>query len=276
MTIIFQATSAISTPNSPVHRTGSWTESWYLNGNSIPSAISMAIQGPAGGANLGIVPLRASLLGLGASIIGVRFQVVDPRGPSQVIAVNYVGTATLKQDIPQMALLVRCPSIGAANVRRFTLRGIPDQYVTEGEYTPDLGFTTAFLSYVAQLTNWVFPGRDLSITPVEILAIDNTGKVTCWGNHGYNVNDKVRILRTMDAKHKLQGGLFQVSGTGPTAIEFTVRNWVLGATTGGHVRKENKAYLQPDVANTSVSRVVTRRVGRPFAGYRGRQSKQVT
>lgn len=276
MTMLFQQSSAPSSPGAPVHRIGGWTESWYTNQSTISAAINLATQSaaPLGLQTVGIVPARAQLLGLGAAIVGLRFQSVVPAGPSQSVAVNYPGNASHPNDAPQLALLCKAPGLNVNNVRRFTLRGLPDANTIEGEFSNDPVFSPALTAFFASLVNWQFRGRDLSQLANKILSISALGVVTFEVGVTYNVLDFVRILKSKDSSGNLRGGRFQVGSIGPGPNVITLNNWGFGATTGGTGRKDVVVFPAVDAANTNFSRVVTRRVGRPFTQYRGRRSRR--
>lgn len=281
LTTLFTSTSAISTPNSPIHRSGGWSETIYGNFTSIQTLLAEATrQGvPIAGAGVvlgnGYFLARAAMLGIGAGITGARIQQVDVPGPSQTVFLSYSGDKAVFQDIPQMALLIRSPGLGSNAVRRFTLRGIPDTQIIEGEYQPASWFTPLVSQFIASLTAWSFRSKVGAGTPIKIITIGADGTVTAEANPAYSVAQMVRITKTRDSGGNLRSGRFQVVSSGPGATTFKLFNWTFGSTTGGTTRSDAAVtYPSIDVPNTTVSRVVTRRVGRPFVGYRGRRSKR--
>lgn len=276
-TALFQLATNVDFPNNAARRIAGWSESWYYPGNSIPNAITIfAGQNLVLGLSIpGWCLYRAALLPGGASIIGQRYQVVNPTGPSQTVGAVFPGSEGEPADIPQQALLIYCPALGSNNVRRSTLRGIPDARVIEGEYTPSQAFSTAVTSFFAFLSNFQFRARDLSQPTFTILNITTLGVVTTEAPNTITAGQMVRVLRTRTADGDLVGGRFQVSGTGPGNTVFTLNGWTPAeATTGGRVRVDAIAFPFINGGACVLGRTVTRRVGRPFTVYRGRRSKR--
>lgn len=276
-TMLFQLATNLDFPSLPSRRLAGWSESWYFPGSSIPSAIQFTNGiGPFGPIALqGLCPARAALLPPGAAIVGQRFQVVSPTGPSQTLGQIFPGSEGEAADIPQQALLITVPSTNANNIRRSTLRGIPDARVVEGEFQNTPSFNGALNTFFNTLGNFLFRGRDLSQSTVNIVSISPLGVVTCEANIPFLVNDMVRVLRTRTADGDLVGGRFQVASVGPGSNVFTLLAWTPPeATTGGRVRKDAIVYVAIDSTRIAVNRCVTRRVGRPFTQYRGRRSRR--
>lgn len=274
LTTLFQHLSGASTPNLPIHRTGGWSESLYNTGNAAIDIINNAsgINTPQL-ANLW--PCRAQLLPLGSAIVGYRIQAVSPPGPAQSGVMNLPGTAANLADIPQMALLLKCPAVGTNNIRRVKLKGIPDSMIVEGEYQPSAAYNTLMNNFITSLTGWQFRARDLSQASIRLVSCSGPEPFTFFSEvpPTFVVNDFVRIMRMLDLSKNLRGGRFQVLSVGP-GNTFTVRGWPYGNCTFGSARKDAVIYPVIATSQTSVSRVVTARVGRPFVGYRGRRSKR--
>lgn len=265
-TFLFQQSTAVSDPTRPTHRIGGWSESWYYPGTSLTTFLGGPMQSWA--------TFRAGMLALGCSIVGVRVQQVAPVGPSQSLIVAYPGTQSKEADVPQMALLCKVPALNATNIRRMILRGVPDVNVLEGEYLPDTAFSVAFNLFATALNAFQFRGRDLSQPRIPILSIDALGNVITINPHTFQVGQMVRILRSKTSDGDLIGGAFQVATIGPLNTNFKVLNWGGEATTGGTARQDAIVFLNIDFANIAIGRIITRRVGRPFAQFRGRRSRR--
>lgn len=278
VTMIFQGTSAISSPNAAVHRTGGWSESVYMTplAGQVPIQVPQFGQVNLGGVVLPLLPARANMLPLGYGIVGLRLQAINPTGPSQSIGVNYPGVT--EADVPQMALLAKVPSVGANNIRRMILRGIPDAYITEGEFTPNLAYQAALFQFFASLGGYQFRGRDLSQPSFRIVKISPTAgtaaAVTFEANVPYQLLQFVRILKSKDATGNLRGGRAQVTVLGGAGNLITIDPWPFGPTVGGSARLDGVVYPTIDAGNIALSRVVVKRVGRPPIGYRGRRSRR--
>lgn len=276
---LFNMGTALSTPTAPIHRTAGWSETIYGNFASIQTLLAEATRQVGGGIFGGVVPgywvARAQLLPLGASIVGARVQQVDVVGPVQTLALTYVGSQVREADIPQMALLIRAPALGANNIRRFTLRAIPDNQITEGEYQPSADYNVQMNLFLATLANWAFRAKQQATTKFKIISITTTGLMTTEMPAGFIVNQMVRITKARDAGGNLRSGRFQVSATGPGTTVFQLLNWPFTSSTGGTVFGDQTIFYPAiDANNIGISRTVTRRVGRPFVGYRGRRSRR--
>lgn len=215
--------------------------------------------------------VRAQLLCAGAAIVGQRFQQVDPVGGSSTSNRRFPGQLSLVQDVPQMALFWRQPGLNAPNSKPITLRGIPDDLVKEGEYKPFFLIPTFLQQYCTENARWQFRGRDLTQTNIPLISVDANGLAETSIAHPYAANDRVRVLRTMNVNGKRQGGVFTVIAP-ITTFSLTFRAWNLGATLWGKLRKEATIYPYPTALFEATPRVIVRKVGRPFGGYRGRAS----
>ncbi len=274
-TMLMQLATNVSDPTATARRLGGWSESWYWEGASIQDLYIAAFGGAAGaggGIWAGLCSTRASLLPLGAAIVGQRIQQVDPVGQSQSLSRLFPG-GPLAADVPQMGLLCTIPGKTVKNIRRTIIRAIPDARVVEGEYFPSNAFNANLEMYFNVLANWLFRGVDLAQPNLPVLTIDATGVIQMGAlSAGFAVNDLVKVLRSRDATGEPIGGVFMVESI-PSATSIKVRNWTAGVCTGGAVRKHAFVYPQIDSDNCAIGRIVTKRVGRPFQQYRGRRSK---
>lgn len=252
----------VSQATATPRRTGGWSESVYENRDN-----------PARDQFEELCKRRARLLPLGAAIIGQRYEgIVDARG-STTGGKIFVGASGLESDVPQMALLCRVPSLNSANISKLTLRGIPDVRVREGEYNPSIQFDRDLTNYFSWLSGYRFKARNLTSITIDIGGIDSGGLVTLAGNNpGFLVNNRVRVLRTMNNDDRQLGGAFRVTGVTSTTVQLA--NWANGECLGGRLRLEETIYADFDGANGSILRAVVRKVGRPFGGYVGRSSKR--
>lgn len=273
MTIIMQLSTNVSDPTKVVRRIGGWTESWYYPGLSIPAALAAA-KNPIGDWGGGLLSYRAALLPLGGAIVGMRFQLVNPVGPSQSISEILPGTATTQADIPQMALLCRVPAVGANNIRPLILRGIPDARVVEGEYLPSQAFSNDLVSFFQSLSGWQFRGRDLSNPGSKIISIAAGGNFITEAATGFAPMQMVRILRSQDEFGDFVSGRFQVDTIGPGTNQGHLLNWGSASVSGGTIRPDGIVFLNVDSKNIGIGRIITRRVGRPSIQYRGRRSRK--
>jgi hypothetical protein len=174
-----------------------------------------------------------------------------------------------------MALMCTIPSTTSNNVRRFSLRGVPDDQITDGEYVPTPGYTTAVAFFAQELGNWQFLGQDLTIPPLAVTTIDAVGNVVMAGAPGYLVGDTVAFSKV---KRNTTGELISfrsvVISVGPNPNQFQVLGGILLGGTGGTARKITYALFTMNPAQFNVDRAAVRKVGRPFGQYRGRRSRR--
>jgi len=86
---------------------------------------------------------RQQLLGHNSVLQYIRIQSVDPPRVTQLVRWFASGpSASGDSDIPNTCLLIRCNVLGGPQ-RSYFLRGIPDQFISEGGgYFPSAGFAT--------------------------------------------------------------------------------------------------------------------------------------
>lgn len=272
MTQFFQLATNTASPGSADRRIGGWSESWYDVGGTIESAIAKYREVINGKPALG--PARAQLLPRGGSIIGQRFQQVNPKGPSQSTAFGFAGDVVNLCDQPQAALLMKVKALNANNIRQHIVRGIADAWLQEGEFVRNLADATPRLTnYMQALSNWSFQGKDLTQPLIPILTIETNGLVTTEVAHNYVPTDMVLVQSSVTPFGVPISGRYQVNTIGPAVVNFTLRNWVSGPTEGGRVRKDAVVFPSVNPETIAISRCIVRKVGRPFNAYRGRRSK---
>jgi hypothetical protein len=252
---------------------GGWTESVYWGTDDI-KALTQALFTGANGA-LGLLPSRAQLLAFGASVIGVRLY-QGGAGKGQSLAASYPGLAIADEDIPQMAILVKCGSTTAAVTRRFTVRAIPDQQVRLGEFQPNQIFTNSVTAFFTALGNFAFRAIDpVASKRVALFSIDLTGLVTLKDNIPipFLAQDVVTISKAITTTGTFFGGQFVIKQTGP-GNTMQLNGWTGGNCTGGVAIKRAYNIYPISPSSCAVTRAVVRKVGRPFEQYRGRRSKR--
>src|SRR6516162_2989694 len=252
---------------------GGWTESVYWGTDDI-KALSQALFTGANGQS-GLLPSRALLLAFGASVIGVRLY-QGGAGKGQSLAASYPGLAIADEDIPQMAILVKCGSNTAAVTRRFTVRAIPDQQVRLGEFQPNQIFTTSVQNFFTALGNFSFRAIDpVNSKRVALFSIDLTGLVTLKDNIPipFLAQDVITISKAITTTGTFFGGQFVIKQTGP-GNTMQLNGWTGGNCTGGVAIKRAYNIYPISSGSCAVTRTVVRKVGRPFEQYRGRRSKR--
>lgn len=276
VTYIFQLTTQPADPALAVAHSGGWTES-YWQPNAIPSNF------PLIGA---LATKRAALLGKGAAIVGVRVGQYTlsvnkwlPQGASTgpLFRPGVQGNPT---DIPQMALLCGSTSSAGPNQAKFTLRGIPDEVVTNGEYNPYSGYKTFVTNFFKELSDnaWSFSGRVIANPTYriqQIVASTTPGWVTLlMQTSPYVSGGYLRLLHVRDDDGNPLKGAFamkQFDNTVPS-ISIAVPDATVRSLTGGFGRYDQIGLFP--LTNPVVRRVGVRKVGRPYESYRGRASKR--
>jgi len=120
---------------------------------------------------------------------------------------------------------------------------------------------------------WRFRARDLSQVAYPLIDIAENGTFVTEAATPLLGSQMVRILRTNTEGGKQRGGRFKIS-TMISSSSGTLLNWNLGACTGGKIRLDAEVFPAYSLLTDPKPRIVTRKVGRPFTGFRGRASKR--
>lgn len=278
--VLFELTTARGASIPPLRTAGAqrqagWSESFWISVPSYAELWKKLMTGPMGQMNYGYLPLRADLLTSNALIVGVRVY-EDGSGKGQLRAVSFRGTnAESDGDIPQLSLLCHVAIGGTNKVRRMTLRGIPDNVVRGGEFNPPDGvYSQKLINYgrcLLVLGSWV----NVTSSGQPLVSISDAGLIQLDGVPLSGAIGQSYSLRTI----RIATGVYvsedlAVTAKNDPANQCTVAGWTHGAGTGGTIRR-HLFELHDYTADTfTVVRVVTRQVGRPFSGYRGRASKR--
>jgi hypothetical protein len=247
----------------PGARTGGWTESWYRTGTFSDDTRTKF---------LALCLVRARMLSTGARIVGQRYQQVDPIGASSTGANVFPGASGLLADVPQASLLFRVQSTGQPNHKNWIARGIPDARIVEGEYVPATQFTIAIESFFNTLVDFNFRAQDLAAATAGIFSIASNGDFVLTENFTFPANNIVQVMRTMTDEGNFVSGTFLTTHDSPTTGNIV--GWNRGACTGGRFRQRVIIYPQCSSEVPSAFRVIVRKVGRPFVGYRGKASRR--
>lgn len=267
-TMLLQSATTPST-NNAVIRVGGWSESFYDTSPQAPSFNNLC-------------QARAALLPTGSAIVGQRIQQTDPAGRAQVFNTVFPGTAGTQADVPQMALLMSARATNGQNTRALTLRGIPDARVVSGEYNPSVEFTRALETFTGRLIGgaWRFRGLVLDAAQFPILWIrevagSTTGEADITAAApipgGITENTLIQVMQTVDDFGIKRGGRFKAESVSSDGV-VRIKNWPYGNTDGGRVRAVQFSTFP--IGEVGLPRVIVRKVGRPFASYRGRASKR--
>lgn len=262
-TMLFQLVTNVSGGSQGGPHIAGWSESWYSDGSIADTRRSMTE----------LCRTRAGLLPGSAVIVGQRYQVIN--GPSSSTAIRFPGAAARSNDVPQAALLCTATVGARPNVRRFSLRGFPDVWIEEGELKPAAPFPAKWEEFEGALGAgpWGFVMRDLTIAAVRVASV-NAGALVLQADLVANVFDYIRLNDIYDQFRVLRSGLYQITAKTDNK-NYTIRDWPAGSivTGNGFARKEEIIFDGVNL-NIEYSRIVVRKVGRPFEQYRGRGAKR--
>jgi hypothetical protein len=271
LSLLMQVTTDPTNLVDAASHTGGWSEGiWF------PVAITdpLALVNP-------YVAVRAPLLPNGATIVGWRVANFDVLGNKLIPAgtstgkLNVPGSSSALTDLPQVALELSGASAGGPNTNRMTLRCIPDSMMVHGEYQP----TTAFKRKVGEFCNQLtlgggagFVGRDKSrpsqrVESIAANVVKLGGSIGAAPGTDYMRFNRVRDTQGNPIEKVVKVIAFVAPGT------YTVEG-LDGITAGNSGTARTDALKFFDLSSLVPVRAVVRKIGRPFAAYRGRASKR--
>lgn len=270
MTLLFSLTTNPTDRGSASPHSAGWSESWWsrleiiLTGRSIPRLAS---------ARARLLPANAAIIGFRLANYTIAGNRLKPTG-SSTGKMQYMGLPGSAVDLPQVAVEMSGTARGAANQSRFSLRGVPDSVMVNGEYQPDSDYKRNMTLFCNQLTadDWAFVGRDLTQPSANVLGIVG-GIVTLDGNTGVGVGDYIRFHRVKDDDGKPIQGAYRVTAVANGGLTLTCTNLAQIVTEANGTARWDKLNLF-EFGTVQPARAVVRKVGRPFEVYRGRRSKR--
>jgi hypothetical protein len=280
MQLFFNMTSAGS-------RAAGWSETYY-------SATAATLPGAL--ANLQrLAAARVNLLGAGVTLRYMRVSddsvfrdVRSVPGILPLIGAHgpyYLGTfANSPADFAYSCALVRCQGSSDFYNRSLFLSGIPD---LDQDIEHPVPFTAAWLAQFLAFKSLLESGpygfkvqnRDGAHAEIQITGLA-AGIFTTAANHGFNVNDQVRIRGFLPRSGQNAlgnpNGLWRVQAT-PALNTFALLGYAqltFVPTTLGRVRKVE--YTVSPIITASLTEFTKRNRGRPFGLLRGRRVRRVT
>jgi hypothetical protein len=222
---------------------------------------------------------RAGLMPANVTIIGSRYQKVDPTGASRQFDTVYPPTTTVQNDLPGVSLQWTVRGFNTVNQRSLILRGIPDGRVVNGEYSPSLQYNNAINAFFARLkADWQFRAIDRTVLPVKIVSIVG-GLMTTAQPHGLAANDVVNIMSTKVGTDRVvtsyQAGVLPAGLTANTANLFLAgRGENVPDSVFGRVRKHDTIYPFFSITDGEqlTPTAIHRKAGAPFKKFRGRRT----
>jgi len=268
VTLLFHAVTRDSTGNA--QRLAGFSESYYST-QAIDSAVLFTNWNQ-------LCIARANLMPANVSIIGSRYQKVDPTGASRQFDTVYPPTTTVQNDLPGVSLQWTVRGFNTFNQRSLILRGIPDGRVVNGEYAPSLQYNNAINAFFDQLkNNWQFRAINRQVLPVKIVSII-AGVMTTAQPHGLVANDIVNIMSTKVGTDRIvesyQAGVLPGVTANTAGLFLAGRGDNVKDSVFGRVRKAETIY--PFFSITAGEQItptaIHRKAGAPFKKFRGRRT----
>jgi hypothetical protein len=274
---IFQLTTIATVPAFGVSRTGGWSEGFWVNGDPnvfLPLWSSVQI------ARARMLPAQASIVGTRAQAYTISQNKLLPGGTSSG-TVLVPGNPAYPCDVPQMNYELPVSGSGVPNSSRLMLRGIPDQFVTTGEFAPTRAFGSAIQAYIDALrqngfaAGWI--GRNLVNGAVRVISYKppvgaNPGLLTTDAPiPGFANGNFVRFHRVRDDAGNPVKGSFSASSIGGNQYNLATGPAQTVTQPSGTIRLDQLAFINYGTFNTG--EITVRKVGKPTKGFRGRRSK---
>lgn len=273
-TLLFAVTTTAKDPTQAAPHSGGWSESFYVGGNAFNDVSifkKWATQ-------------RALLLSGLASVIGYRQQLYTLSGNKLLpggsgggvffFPGNYAGDLNAPQDSLQLNFVVT----SQPNSIRHRIAAVPDTIISGGEYNGD----TTYQGYLSQYFNVVVSlgfgavTRDLTKPDATVRSITG-GVITTNTSTGAALNQYIRLRRVKDNLGHPVEGTFLVAAIVNNAdgsVAYTVINPPTQTVSNPNGTARLDVLVFNSFSSGSVGRLVVRKVGRPFAAYRGRRSKR--
>ena len=278
--IIINFTTQVANRNVATPRSGQFTEGFWING---PPGDYLAAAQLWGTARSFLLPVQASVVGYRVQSYSILGNRLLPGGTSggQFI---YPGQINWSINLPQDALELSVQGAGVPNVSRPTLRCLPDEVTINGEYAPNLAWTTILPLYFGvfpQIAAKIgvpvgFLGRDKTQAAVRIIGFGGGIVNTLGPIPGVNVNQNfVRFLRAYDSSGNPVKGSYLVTAVTNlgNSYFYTLQNPPPQniIRPSGSIRNDNISFIP--YGTWSVGKAVSKKVGK-LTSYRGRRSKQ--
>lgn len=246
---------------------GGWSEQFWRNGDALTLQQAQLIAQ----ARANMLPRQCQVIGMRQQLYQIVGNILRPGG-SAIYTIVRPGASNWNVDVPQACLNLVLTAAGSANKGRYTLRGLPDDVVENGEFAPDNAFTLRLTQWRQLLaSNGIgFIARDLAAVTTDVLG-SATVNVVVRSTAGLAANDYVRFLKVHNLAGESVEGSFQVGAIVDGTQFTTIPALAETLAQGGKVRKDLLVFLA--TSEVGVGRVGVRKIGRPSSGYRGRRSR---
>lgn len=275
--MIFEAVTGGGPTTGQRQRFAGWTESLYFPSNNVAdlrTAMETSIV-----AGQPMLQSRAFLLPPSCSIQGYRYHEVGSAGRAQLRQIEYPGAyASTTSDIPQMAALCTGLNSASGKTRRWTIRGLPDELVENGELVSWFEGTPNWGQYKNALRAFAFRVSALTTLTGNNIIVDATGLCTLMGAVPFTNGTLLQFRGGRDPQGRpvSYDGTIVALGPGPT--QMTLNNWAnqIGvAVSQGTFTAKQDGFVTFDQDTITAVKSVSRKVGRPFDLFRGRRPNAV-
>lgn len=214
-------------------------------------------------------PRRAGILPSNVKILDALMY-TSGGGRGTPVPIGMSGIQPVSDQV-NVAALVSTRHTTAPAQRRWWVHCLPDVFVQSGELYLTVAQAGQFQSYLTAMNGTQWLGL-VQNSLQSVITISTNGLVTLPGVSPFSVGQLLRVTRTLDASKRRVGAQKFVASIGPLSNQFTLADWTLGATTGGSIfRPTYDFYTIGEGDGAHIERAGTKRVGRPFDLYRGRQ-----
>lgn len=272
--MIFEAVTGGGPLTGQRQRIAGWTESlWWPSDDAaaLRNAMEVGIPGTQC-----MLQSRAFLLPPSASIQGYRFHVVGSNGRAQLRQVVYPGAyAGTTQDLPTVSALCTGFNSTSGKIRRWTIRGLPDEICVNGELVPWFMSTPEWTRYADAMAVFAFRVSALTTLTGQNVFVTDAGVVTLTGASPFANGTQVQLRGARGPANQPISYDGVIVGVGPANTQFTVNNWAnqIGVqAVGGTFTAKVDGYVTFDAGTIEAVKAVSRKVGRPFDLFRGRRS----
>lgn len=254
--------SALIKASTNNRKSGSWSESYYVNASSSDAARINFFD---------LILKRMAFCATGFSVRGMKFTNLNSPGESRTFSevaglVGALGTP----DTPWQSLLCTCFT-ASGNKRELILPGVPDSFIINGAWAPGIFGAPLTNVFFTALVNggWGLYGYDFTNPRVDVLSVDGNGAFVFSDTFLGSVSAAIKFFRTKDTLGKPVKGLFRIA-TLPTPVTGTLRFW----KTDRVVEKGKVNIFTRSLklfTNAQVDGITKRALGKDFFQFVGRR-----
>lgn len=268
--LLFSVTTNPHDMETAVPHSGGWSESHWAN-DFAPTSAPWIVY---------LAKKRAVLLPSQCAVIGWRYEQFTILG-NQLIPNGcssgrflYPGGQLMDLNLPQDALQISAGGVGVPNTTRFSLRCIPDTQIAYGEYQPTQVFKSAMTLYLKQLSGdlWGFVGRVKTGLQARVNSNANNVVTLSADVGGIPGTDFLRFNRVNDWSGNPVVGSFLI--TAKVGSVYTLSGFPSVTITKPSGTARIDALARFYYSACTPDRATSRKIGRPFAQYRGRASRR--